>query len=217
MIVIHGVSNMWLSAWELHWRWVSLHLKSHWLFSMATTRAVFHLPAPPPHPHGVSRKQRTVWGRREECNLACLSLHIVVAALLYIINHIKNGFKSVMETEAFHFCCHRDSLIVMFMHANVSQNTLWGLLCVKRAARIEPWGLEGEVGTTEPTSVSTAQRAKCTRGPRLFTCLEWSWNAAKRSLLTNYRVLSISCKYSSLVTMFWCKARAEALKWNTEV
>lgn len=150
-----------------------------------------------------------------ECNLACLSLHIVVA-LLYIINHIINGFKSVMETEAFHFCCHRDSLIVMFMHANVSQNTLWGLLCVKRAARIEPWGLEGEVGTTEPTSVSTAQRAKCTRGPRMFTCLEWSWNAAKRSLLTNYRVLSISCKYSSLVTMFWCKARVEALKWNTE-
>lgn len=44
-----------------------------------------------------------------------------------IIDHVKNGSKFVNEGAgwgAFSLCCHKGSLIVMFMHVNVSQNTL---------------------------------------------------------------------------------------------
>lgn len=118
---------------------------------------------------------------------------------------------------AFSLCCHKGSLIVMFMHVNVSQNTLWALLCVKRTAciTVEPGGpvcgCMGELGATEPISVSTAQCAQCigkvldcfhSSGlPTLGECCKYGklLKGPHKALQT---AIHLSCKYFSWVTMF---------------
>lgn len=108
------------------------------------------------------------------------------------------------------------SLIVMFMHVNVNQNTMWVLLCVKQAAcimgkprrlacvfvwmswelrlciRVTRWAWSIRRSLCSPTS-----RESCTR-----------WKAVEKSL---------SCKYLSSVTMFRCEDKVDyTIIWKTE-
>lgn len=79
------------------------------------------------------------------------------------VNERAGGWGGYGERGHLKYCCHKGSLIVMFIHANGGQNTSGALLCVKRIPCITGeaagpvCGCIGKPGATEPISVPAAQ------------------------------------------------------------
>lgn len=81
-------------------------------------------------------RRRSAAGFAYHCEL---QLHYPQGGGWDIIDCVKNGSKFVTGKVGwgpFSLCCHKGSLIVMFMYANVSQSSLRSLLCVQQTACI---------------------------------------------------------------------------------
>lgn len=130
-----------------------------------------------------------------------------------------------MVRRTFSFCCHKGSLIVMFMHVNVSQNTLCALLHVKQAACItgEPGGPSGRKRPVPQGPSLHPRRAQCTQ--EVLNCFHSRFSPTLRGALQRWKVAEwarlqcISAVNTSLqVTMFRCEDKVASgcygIKWK---